>query len=125
MLYSSKTCLLKKSDISRIARTCMQIVQWMYHVNLRDRKSLEELQNSLGIANIMNDLHQIERMDKENPANNCRFIVVDSQRGKCRPCKTSTWLINDDLTKFRLLLRLAQNCLAWKKTIRNILSNPC
>ena len=44
----------QESDISRIARTDMQMVRWMYHVSLRDRKSSEELRNRLDIANITN-----------------------------------------------------------------------
>ena len=38
----------------------------------------------------------VEKMDKENPVNNCRFIEVGGQRGKGRPCTTWTQLINDD-----------------------------
>ena len=42
-----------------------------------------------------------ERMDKENRVNNCRFIEVGDQRGKGRPGKTWTELVNGDLKKLR------------------------
>ena len=41
MLCGSETWPLKESDISRIARTDMQMVWWMCHDSLRDRKSSE------------------------------------------------------------------------------------
>ena len=58
MLYGSKTWPLKERDISRIAQADMQMVQWMCHISLRDRKSSEVLRNSLGIANITDVLCQ-------------------------------------------------------------------
>ena len=98
MLYGSQTWPLTESDISRIDQTNMQMVQWMCHVSVRDRKSSEELQNKLGITNITDVLHQtklrwfglVERVNKENPVSNCRFIEVGGHRGKSRPCKTWT-----------------------------------
>ena len=91
------------------------------------------------ITNIMDLLHQtrlrwfgyVERTDKENPVNNCRFIEVGGQRGKGRTCKTWTQLINVDfeiaarILKLRLQQGLAQNWLPWRKTIRETLSNSC
>ena len=50
----------------------------------------------MGVANITDVLCKtrlrwfghVERMDKENAINNCRFIEVDGLRGKGRPRKT-------------------------------------
>ena len=58
-------------------------------------------------------------MDKENQVNNCRFIEVGSQRGKGRPCKTWTQLVNDDLRKLRLQSRLTKN---WRNPIQPMLA---
>ena len=133
MLYGSKTWPLKESDISRIARTDMQMVRWMCHVSLRDRKSSDELRNRLGIPNIIDVLRQtrlrwfghVERMGIENPVSNCRFIEVRCQRGRGRPCKTWTQLIDDNLRKLRLQPGLAQNRVVWKGAIKETPSNPC
>ena len=65
---------------------------WMYNVSLRDRKLLAELTDRLGVGNIVDVLHQIrwiwfghiQRMDIENPVNNCWFFEVDDQRGRGR-----------------------------------------
>ena len=102
MLYGGETWSLKESDISRIDRIDMQIVWWMCHVSLRNRKSSEELRNRLGIANMTNVFRQtrlrwfghVEQMDKENPVNKCRFIEVGGQIGKITPSKNWTQLIN-------------------------------
>ena len=88
MLNGGITLSLKESGISRIAQKDMQMVWRMCHASLRDKKSSKELQNRLGIANIMGVLHQtrpsrfrhVKRMDKENAVNNYRFIEVGSQR---------------------------------------------
>ena len=101
----------------RIPRTDMQMVQWMCHVSLRDRKLCEELLNRW--------CWHVERMDKENPVNNCRFIEVGGQGWNGRPCKTWTQLINHNLRKLKLQSGSAQNWLAWRKVIRETPSNPC
>ena len=88
-----------------IRRYVRRMVWWMCHVSLRDRKPSEELQNRLGNANITDILVQprlrwfghVQKMDKENPLNNCWFIEIGGQGGKGRPCKSWTQLINDDL----------------------------
>ena len=100
---------------------------------LRDGKSSGMLQNRLGVANIIDVLHQarlrwfwhVEIVDKENPVNNLRFVELGCQRGKCSPFKAWTQLINDDLRKLRLQSGLAQNRLVRIKTIRETPSNPC
>ena len=132
MQYGSETWPLKESDVSRIARTDMQMVWWMCHVSLKERKSSNELQNRLCTANIMDFLCQtrlrwfgcVERIAKENPVNNYRFIEVGGQTGKGRPCKTWTQLTHDDLRKLRLQSGLAQNQLAWRKALRETPYNP-
>ena len=61
----------------------------MCHVSLRDKKSSEESQNTLGIVNRTDILHQtrfrwfghVKRMDKENSVRNCRFIEVAAREG--------------------------------------------
>ena len=132
MLHDSKTCPLKESDISRIARSDKQLVWWMCHVL--------EIENHLKICQ-RGQCHgcffcqaklrwcgYVEKMNKENPVNNCRFIEVGGgggQRGKGRQCKTYTQLVNDVLAKLRLLSKLAQNQLNRRKSIRKTPFNPC
>ena len=57
-------------------------------------------------------LGHVEKMDKENLLINCRFIEIGSQRGKGRPCKTWTQIINDGLRKLRLQSGLTRYWLA-------------
>ena len=125
---AAKTYPLKECNISRIAQTDMQMVRWMCHVSLRDRQLWEELRNRLSIANIATTLRwfgHTERLDKESPANNYRFIEVGGQTGKARPRKTWIQLINDNLRKLRLQSGLVQNGLAWRNDIAETSSNPC
>ena len=80
MTYGSETWALKEEDIRRISRTDMQMVRWMCHVTLRDRKSSEELRDTLGITNLVDMLRHkrlrwcghVERMDEENPVSRWR-----------------------------------------------------
>ena len=101
MLYGSEVWPLKESDISRSYRANKQMVRRMCNVILRDKKSSAELRNRLGVVNIVDVLHQtrlkcfgqVERTKIENPVSNCRFIEVDNQRRRNRPCKAWTQVI--------------------------------
>ena len=98
MLYGSEVWPLKESDISRSYRADKKMVRRMCNVILRDKKSSAELRNRLGVFNIVDTLHQtrlkcfgqVERTKIENPVSNCRFIEVDDQRKRSRPCKAWT-----------------------------------
>ena len=57
MLYDSKVWPLKESD-SKIYWTDMLMVQWICNVSLRDWKSSAELRSRLGVANVVDILHQ-------------------------------------------------------------------
>ena len=126
MLYGSETWSLKEEDISRISRTDMQMIRWMCHVSLSDRKSSEKLRNRLCIPNIVDVMRQnrlrwyghVERMDDANPVSRCRSIEVEGLRGRVRPFKTSSQLVKNDLKKLRLEPDLAQDREAWKRAIR-------
>lgn len=74
------------------------MVRQMCNVILRDKKSSAVLRNRLGVVNIVDVLHQtrlksfgqVERTKIENPVSNRRFIEVDDQRRRSRPCKAWT-----------------------------------
>ena len=126
MTYGSETWPLKEDDISRIARTDMQMIRWMCNVSLRERKSSEELRDRLGIPNIVDVLRRnrlrwfghVERMNEHNPVKRSRTVVVEGNRTRGRPCKTWGQLIDNDLRKLRLDPGLAYDREAWKRDIR-------
>lgn len=90
MLHGSKTWPEKESDISRIDRTDTQLVRWLGHVSLSDRKSSEELRFWLGITNITNVLRQarlkwfgqVERIDKKIQSINIALLWLVTREGK-------------------------------------------
>ena len=139
MLYGSETWPLKQEDLSRLARTDMQMVRWMCNVSLRDRKSSEELRNRLHIPDITDLLQQkrlrwyghVERMDKENPVRQVRLINVNGTRRKGRPRKTWQQLVRTDLDQLNLEPGLSQDRETWKRatkiksqTVRPMLAWP-
>ena len=96
-LCSSKDWILKQSDISRVSRTDMQMAQWMCNVSQRDRKSSTEFRNRLGVVNRCFASNKIGMVwacwrNGHPKISNCRFIAVDGQNGRGRPCKTWTSL---------------------------------
>ena len=65
----------------------------------------------------------VERMDKENPVINYRFIEIGGQRVKVRPCQTWNELINDE--KVEIAARICTKSSGLEKGQRRTPSNPC
>ena len=95
MLHDSKTCPLKESDISRIARTDKQMVWWVCdvlkienHLKICKRGWLLPILWMFFCQAKLRWCGDVEKMNKENPVNNCWFVEVGGQTGKGRQCKT-------------------------------------
>ena len=95
MLHDSKTCPPKESDISIIARTDRQMVWWVCdlletenHLKICKRGWVLPISWMFFCQKKLRWCGDVEKMNKENPVNNSRFVEVGAQRGKGRQYKT-------------------------------------
>ena len=126
MLYGSETWPVKAEDTQRLHRNEMSMIQWMCGAKLKDNKSCVELRLLLGIDSITSEMQtrrlrwfgHIERRDESDWLKRVQHLEVNGSRGRGRPQKTWSQVIEDDIRSKNIPRKLGLHRGRWRSRIK-------
>ena len=133
LVYGSETWALKVEDEHRLERTENMMIRWMCGVTLRDRCTMKELRERLGLLGVSEVVRRgrlawfghVERKEENDWVSRCRYIEVVGRVGRGRPVKTWQEVVNCDMRELGLSREMAQDRVTWRSFILGKPSNPC
>jgi len=122
LMYGSETWALKVGNMQRLESTERMMVRWMCGVKLKDRKSSQVLQDSLGIVGVAERVRRgrlrwfghVERKSADDWVARCRDMVIAGNRGRGRGRKTWMQCVEEDMQVLGLKREDASDRATWR-----------